>query len=70
MGKAYSTHGGDKNTLKILGLKPEGQDHLGYLDKGGKIILSNNNPVLQQPTTGPGLPHCEVSRSCRRTTWV
>jgi hypothetical protein len=31
-------------------------------------INNNNNPVAQQPITGPVPPHCEVSRSRGRTT--
>jgi hypothetical protein len=31
---------------------------------------NNNNPMAEQPITTLGLPHCEVSRSCRRTPWV
>jgi hypothetical protein len=35
-----------------------------------RINNSNGNPMAQQPITGPGLPHCEVSRSCRKTPWA
>jgi hypothetical protein len=37
-----------------------------YLQK----YYNNNNPVAQQPITGPGPPHYEVSRSCGRTPWA
>jgi hypothetical protein len=40
------------------------------LDTLVKYYYNDNKPVLQQPITGPGPPHCEVSGSCRRTPWA